>query len=83
MCREWEKQFPGRIENIFRSIANVSLSQLADRTRFDFESLKASSIPLTPLNSDSIYAPMSSTTVKTWEPTETAEEKDTNYEIHQ
>ena len=24
----WEKEFPGRVENIFRSIQNISLSQL-------------------------------------------------------
>ncbi|TCS40761.1 tRNA 2-thiocytidine(32) synthetase TtcA [Reinekea marinisedimentorum] len=83
MCREWEKQFPGRIENIFRSIANVSLSQLADRNNFDFESLRASSIPMMPINSDSQYAPMSSTTVQTWEPTENIDKKDVICEVHQ
>ncbi len=36
MLREWEKQFPGRIENIFRSIQNVKPSQLADRGLFGF-----------------------------------------------
>lgn len=82
MCRDWEKQFPGRIENIFRSISNVSLSQLADRERFDFESLTASSIPLVPLNTESEYSPMNSTTVQTWEPVSEAK-KDTNYEVHQ
>ncbi|MCU0988184.1 MAG: tRNA 2-thiocytidine(32) synthetase TtcA, partial [Xanthomonadales bacterium] len=31
MLNTWKKQHPGRIENIFRAIANVSPSQLADR----------------------------------------------------
>ena len=30
MLRQWDKKNPGRIESIFRSITNVSLSQLAD-----------------------------------------------------
>ena len=36
MLAEWSV-YPGRIENIFRSIANVSPSQLADRSLFDFD----------------------------------------------
>ena len=40
MLSGWEKQYPGRIETIFRSLANVSPSQLADRGLFDFQSLK-------------------------------------------
>jgi tRNA 2-thiocytidine biosynthesis protein TtcA len=40
MLRDWEKQFPGRIESIFRAIQNVAPSQLADRELFDFGSLQ-------------------------------------------
>lgn len=39
MLQTWDKQFPGRIESIFRSIANVSPSQLADTKLFPFEEL--------------------------------------------
>jgi tRNA 2-thiocytidine biosynthesis protein TtcA len=39
MLTEWKKKHPGRIENIFRALANVSPSQLADRELFDFASL--------------------------------------------
>lgn len=39
MLHTWEKQHPGRTENIFRSMQNVSPSQLADGELFDFESL--------------------------------------------
>jgi len=39
MLAQWKKQHPGRIENIFRAIANVSPSQLADRELFDFVNL--------------------------------------------
>jgi tRNA 2-thiocytidine biosynthesis protein TtcA len=39
MLSEWKRRHPGRIENIFRAIANVSPSQLADRELFDFVNL--------------------------------------------
>ena len=39
MIREWEKVQPGRADNIFASLQRVSLSQLADTSRFDFQSL--------------------------------------------
>lgn len=41
MLKEWKGKHPGRIENIFRAIGNVSPSQLADRELFDFISLGA------------------------------------------
>ena len=40
MLNEWEKQQPGRVESIFRSIGNVSLSQLADTSLFPFKDLR-------------------------------------------
>ena len=39
MLKTWEKQFPGRIENIFRSISNVAPSHLMDRELFPFAEL--------------------------------------------
>jgi tRNA 2-thiocytidine biosynthesis protein TtcA len=36
MLAEWERQQPGRSENIFRALSHVSPSQLADRQLFDF-----------------------------------------------
>ena len=39
MLNQWQIENPGRVENIFRSVQNVSLSQLADRKLFDFASL--------------------------------------------
>ena len=36
MLQSWDREFPGRIESIFRSIANVSPSQLADNNLFPF-----------------------------------------------
>lgn len=40
MLNDWEKDQPGRSENIFRSIANIAPSQLADNDLFDFKSLQ-------------------------------------------
>ncbi len=39
MLMEWDKKTPGRIEAIFKSLQNVSPSQLADRDLFDFDNL--------------------------------------------
>jgi len=36
MLSDWQKQFPGRIENIFGSIKNVAPSHLGDRKLYDF-----------------------------------------------
>jgi tRNA 2-thiocytidine biosynthesis protein TtcA len=41
MLTAWKMQHPGRIQNIFRAIAHVSPSQLADRALFDFINLGA------------------------------------------
>lgn len=41
MLQAWEKQSPGRLENIFRSMQNVVPSHLADGELFDFKGLYA------------------------------------------
>jgi len=41
MLADWERQYPGRTETIFRGICNVAPSQLADTALFDFTSLRA------------------------------------------
>ena len=41
MLAQWEREYPGRTETIFRSIRNVAPSQLADTGLFDFASLRA------------------------------------------
>ena len=40
MLQEWESRTPGRTEVMFRALQNVVPSQLADRSLFDFASLK-------------------------------------------
>jgi tRNA 2-thiocytidine biosynthesis protein TtcA len=41
MIREWEKKFPGRVENIFSSLSTVVPSHLMDRALFGFTDIKA------------------------------------------
>ncbi|MEE4204576.1 MAG: tRNA 2-thiocytidine(32) synthetase TtcA [Halieaceae bacterium] len=40
MLADWERQYPGRIETIFRAIGDVAPSQLADHKLFDFKGLR-------------------------------------------
>ena len=39
MLQDWERESPGRIDSIFRSLQNVAPSQLADTALFDFARL--------------------------------------------
>ncbi|HEY0179899.1 MAG TPA: tRNA 2-thiocytidine(32) synthetase TtcA [Dokdonella sp.] len=41
MLADWERRYPGRVDNVFRALANVAPSQLADRRLFDFVGLGA------------------------------------------
>ncbi len=42
MLVEWEKRYPGRVENTFNALARVTPSHLMDSDLFDFASLRAS-----------------------------------------
>ena len=44
MLREWEKRYPGRIENIFSSLSTVVPSHLMDRDLYDFGALVANAV---------------------------------------
>jgi tRNA 2-thiocytidine biosynthesis protein TtcA len=44
LMREWEKKFPGRVDNIFASLSTVAPSHLMDSKLFEFASLKATGI---------------------------------------
>ncbi|MEI6737090.1 MAG: tRNA 2-thiocytidine(32) synthetase TtcA, partial [Pseudomonadota bacterium] len=44
MLRDWDKKFPGRIENIFRALSNAVPSHLLDRSLYDFTNLRATGI---------------------------------------
>src|SRR5512134_649031 len=42
MLAEWERRFPGRVENTFNALARVTPSHLMDAALFDFKGLVAS-----------------------------------------
>jgi tRNA 2-thiocytidine biosynthesis protein TtcA len=44
MLRDWERRFPGRIENMFGAMANVVPSHLMDRNLYRFESLQPTGV---------------------------------------
>ena len=48
MLREWEKRYPGRIENIFSSLSTVVPSHLMDRDLYDFGALVANPVETEP-----------------------------------
>jgi tRNA 2-thiocytidine biosynthesis protein TtcA len=39
LLRDWERDFPGRIENLFRSLHHIVPSHLLDQDAFDFQNL--------------------------------------------
>ncbi|MDR0780092.1 MAG: tRNA 2-thiocytidine(32) synthetase TtcA [Pseudomonadales bacterium] len=41
MLNEWERQHPGRLDVLFKSVMNVAPSHLADTNLFDFKTLEA------------------------------------------
>jgi tRNA 2-thiocytidine biosynthesis protein TtcA len=45
MIREWEKQHPGRIENVFTAMANITPSHMMDRSLHPFTTLQATGRP--------------------------------------
>jgi tRNA 2-thiocytidine biosynthesis protein TtcA len=45
MLRDWDKRFPGRIDNMFTALGNVVPSHLMDRKLFPFTTIKATGVP--------------------------------------
>ncbi|MBE7939123.1 MULTISPECIES: tRNA 2-thiocytidine(32) synthetase TtcA [Ramlibacter] len=45
MLRDWDRRFPGRLDNILHALQNVVPSHLADGTLFDFKGLEITGIP--------------------------------------
>jgi len=45
MLRDWEKQYPGRIESMFTALHNVVPSHLMDHSRHNFKDIKTTGVP--------------------------------------
>ena len=45
MLKEWDKRFPGRLDNMLHALQNVVPSHLADGKLHDFKGLKADGVP--------------------------------------
>jgi tRNA 2-thiocytidine biosynthesis protein TtcA len=45
MLQTWDRQFPGRLETMFRALQNVKPSHLADPTLYDFNTLQRQDTP--------------------------------------
>ena len=43
MLQDWERVFPGRVENLFRSLHHIVPTHLMDQTLFDFQGLTLNS----------------------------------------
>jgi len=57
MLQDWERRFPGRIENAFRALTAVAPSQLADRELFDFIALGSRATDAAPTPADWLLGP--------------------------
>jgi len=46
MIREWEKKYPGRVDNMFTAMSNIVTSHMMDRELFPFQTIKATGAPM-------------------------------------
>jgi tRNA 2-thiocytidine biosynthesis protein TtcA len=44
LLRQWEKEFPGRVETVFNSLQRVTPSHLLDRKLFDFPAVSGAGV---------------------------------------
>ena len=45
MLQDWDKKFPGRVDNMFTAMGNIVTSHMMDRSLFPFETIKATGVP--------------------------------------
>ncbi len=45
MLRDWDRRFPGRIDNLFTAMGNVVPSHMMDRNLYPFTTLKTTGVP--------------------------------------
>lgn len=44
MINEWEKRYPGRIDNIFTAMGSIVPSHMMDKKLFPFETIQATGV---------------------------------------
>jgi len=44
MLRDWDKRFPGRVDNLFTAMGNIVPSHMMDRNLFDFAGLRTTGV---------------------------------------
>lgn len=61
MLRQWQREFPGRVETIFTAMQSVAPSHLADRKLFDFANLEqqqqqnVAPLPISPQAQEAVF----------------------------
>ncbi len=45
MLQDWDKKFPGRVDNMFTAMGNIVTSHMMDRSLYPFETIKATGVP--------------------------------------
>jgi tRNA 2-thiocytidine biosynthesis protein TtcA len=46
MINEWDRKFPGRVDNMFTALSNIIPSHMMDRKLYPFETIKATGKPM-------------------------------------
>jgi tRNA 2-thiocytidine biosynthesis protein TtcA len=46
MLQDWDRRFPGRVDNMFTAMGNIVTSHMMDRSLFPFETIKATGAPV-------------------------------------
>ena len=46
MIREWDRQYPGRIDNMFTAMGSIVPSHMMDRSLYPFTTIKATGAPV-------------------------------------
>ncbi len=57
MMQEWDRKYPGRTEAVFHALQNVVPSHLADSRLYDFQGLKAGTVPEGSEGGDTVFDP--------------------------
>jgi tRNA 2-thiocytidine biosynthesis protein TtcA len=46
MLQDWDRRFPGRVDNMFTAMGNIVTSHMMDRKLFPFETIQATGAPV-------------------------------------